>query len=83
MLSAIVAPVFACTNQQNAKVDLTGVWAFNYVVGGVYPHTMIISSFNRVLELSQEQVTIMLTQLMHGHNRNRIGIPLRIHSYFI
>jgi len=49
MLSAIVAPVFACNNQQKAKaVDLTGVWAFNFVVagGGVYPHTMIISSFN-------------------------------------
>src|SRR5208283_4286367 len=48
MLSAIVAPVFACTNtKQASKVDLTGVWAFNYVAGGgVYPHTMIISSFN-------------------------------------
>ena len=47
MLSAIVAPVFACTNQKSAKVDLTGVWAFNYTAGGgVYPHTMIINSFN-------------------------------------
>ena len=47
MLSSIAAPVFACTNtKQTPKVDLTGVWAFNYNAGGVYPHTMIISSFN-------------------------------------
>ncbi|MGA3289134.1 MAG: hypothetical protein ABSD42_02705 [Candidatus Bathyarchaeia archaeon] len=48
MLSSIVAPVFASTNtKQASKVNLAGVWAFNYVTsGGVYPHTMIISSFN-------------------------------------
>ena len=47
MLSAIVAPVFACTNvctRQTPNVDLTGVWSFN---DNGYMHTMIISSFNR------------------------------------
>jgi hypothetical protein len=48
LMSFAIIPANASTvTSTRPRYDLTGVWAFNFIVGGAsYPHIMMINSFN-------------------------------------